>query len=320
MHDKRKILKKTIKNIAATFGIRSAYDEQRHRLYLSLKERIELAEKDATELKKGSSCLIVFSKDRAMQLEALLRSFFFYVTHPGSVKVLFAASSPEHEKGYQKLIDQYTDRVSFAKETNFRSDLIKLFDSVEEEKVLFMVDDIFFKSAVDFSDFEKIDPKHEVLSLRLGNHLSYAYTLQKEQPLPRFYETNGNSTLLSWRWKEGKYDWEYPLSVDGHLFNTYELKILVNELEYKAPNSFESALQVMDPLFLTRKGLCYSQSIIVNNPCNKVQEENDNIHGTVSIEELNDKWLSGYRIDFESYKGLKNKSAHEDLPLKFIKE
>jgi hypothetical protein len=99
-----------------------------------------------------------------------------------------------------------------------------------------------------------------------------------------------------------------------------EFKVLVSQLDYKAPNSFEEALQVMWPLYSQRTGLCYKKSVVVNNPCNKVQVENENIAGNISIEELNEKYLDGFVIDFLEYQDIENKSAHQELPIQFIKE
>ena len=172
---------------------------------------------------------------------------------------------------------------------------------------------------MDFKKFTAIDPKKYVASLRMGKHLTFSYTLQKKQKLPVLSESEEHKDMLSWSFKDSELDWAYPLSVDGHLFDSNELKILVNELEYIAPNSFEEALQLMNPLFNKRKGLCYPESILVNNPCNKVQSENNNISGEMTTEELNNKWLSGYRIDFEKQEGLLNESAHQELIIEFIK-
>ena len=148
--------------------------------------------------------------------------------------------------------------------------------------------------------------------------LNYSYTAQKEQALPLLSPFSGKNDMLSWRIKDGELNWAYPLSVDGHLFDYYEVKIMAEEFLYNAPNSFEEALQIMNPLFQERKGVCYRLSKIVNNPCNKVQVENDNIAGNITVEELNKKWLLGYKINFRQYENFENKSAHQELPLEFV--
>ncbi len=307
-------MKAFIKSILARVGIRNKYDAVRYKQFILIKNKLEA---NPLQLKKREETqLIVFSKDRALQLDALLRSYYYYTENPVSVKVLYRDSSVEFEKAYAELIQLYSDRpIEFIQERSFKKDLVELFDRLTCSKVIFLVDDLQFKNRVNFKSFTSINPRENIASLRLGAHLNYAYTLNIKQPLPTFEKVGD---MLSWNWKKSSGDWAYPLSVDGHLFDKEEFKVLVNELDYKAPNSFEEALQVMYPFFVTRNGLCFQNSVLINNPCNKVQSENDNVFGNASIEELNTKWLEGYRIDFQQFDQLRNESAHQELPLSFI--
>jgi len=309
-------MKGQIKSILAKVGVRNKYDAQRYRQYTKLKESLE----QGKSTQEKGAVLLIFSKDRAMQLDALLRSYFHYSKNVISVHILYRASEKKFEQGYEELMSIYKNKqVDFIEEKSFKLDLKGLFERITSSKVIFLVDDLFFKNTVDFKKFTAIDPKKYVASLRMGKHLNFSYTLQKKQKLPVLFIPEEQTDMLSWCFSNAELDWAYPLSVDGHLFDSNELRILVNELEYKAPNSFEEALQVMKPLFNKRKGLCYPESILVNNPCNKVQSENNNISGEMTIEELNAKWLSGYRIDFEKQEGLLNESAHQELTVEFIK-
>lgn len=312
-------MKDLIKKIFLKLGLvlTAQYDFVRQQMYIKMLERFASV---STSSNSNSCSLVVFSKDRAMQLDALLRSYLHYVSNPLPVVVLYQNSNPEFKKGYQELIPIYnTKGVQFVEEKNFRLDLIALFNDLNSEKIIFLVDDIIFKNEIDFKSFTAIDPKKFVASLRMGKHLTYSYTLQEQQALPTFSSLLEFPNQLSWSYQSAEYDWAYPLSVDGHLFDFQEIKTLINELEYKAPNSFEEALQLMLPFYNQRKGLCFSNSIIVNNPCNKVQTENDNIAGKITIEELNTIWLGGSRINFEKEKGLLNESAHQELTIEFIK-
>ena len=301
----------------AKVGIRNKYDAAQHAQYTKLKRHLDALVGGTADT---GTAVIVFSKDRAMQLDALLRSYFFYVKNPVPVKVLFHASDAAYMSAYKDVIELYGNReVEFIQEHDFKQNLIGLVESLTCAKVLFMVDDLVFKDEVDFEKFCSVDTKKYIASLRLGEHLERTYTLDRNQELPKFTEIDDLLHGLSWSWADGDADWAYPLSVDGHLFDREEFAVLVSGLDYRAPNSFEEALLLMKPYFLGRKGLCYHNSVIVNNPCNKVQSENDNISGDISIEELNKKWLDGYRIAFEQFKGLRNKSAHQELQNSFVK-
>ena len=313
------MIKKSLKALARKFGLHliSDYDFQKRNMYLKVLERMLLSSKETC----SSACsIIIFSKDRAMQLDALLRSMYHYSLNPPKVFVLYNSSNQLFDSAYQELISAHKHKEAhFIKEVNFNQDLKSLFLKVTTPKVLFLVDDLMFKNQVDFKRFSEVDTKLFVASLRMGNHLRFSYTLQREQKAPMFENNSEFQEMINWSYQQGELDWAYPLSVDGHLFDTQEMKVLVEELNYKAPNSFEEALQIMTPLFKKRTGVCFKESIIVNNPCNKVQVENNNIAGHISIEELNEKWLEGFRINFEEHKGLLNESAHQELGISFLK-
>jgi hypothetical protein len=150
----------------------------------------------------------------------------------------------------------------------------------------------------------------------MAPHVRRCYTLQKEQPLPEF--RNHESGFLTWKWNEGRYDWGYPLSLDGHLFSTAELRAMVRHTVFSAPNSLEKALQSFGDLFLPRYGACFAESRIVNIPVNKVQTEIDNRSGGVHQDELLEKWEKGMRMDYRRLYDTVNESAHQELPIQLL--
>jgi hypothetical protein len=155
-----------------------------------------------------------------MQLDALLRSYYFFVKNPVPVKVLYSSSSPNYKQAYQLLKQRFASyEVEFIKEESFKNDLVKLVNSLTFSKLLFLVDDVVFKAKVDLQSFCEIDTNHYVPSLRMGEHLTYSYTTEEQQLKPQFAESDVYSGMISWKYNEGELDWAYPLSVDGHLFN-----------------------------------------------------------------------------------------------------
>ena len=91
---------------------------------------------------------VVFSKDRAMQLDCTLRSFMRHCKDIDTiaVKVLYTTSHASHEKQYQK-IKAELPLVEFIRERDFKNDLLSLLTS--PEYILFLVDDNVFVN--DFS-------------------------------------------------------------------------------------------------------------------------------------------------------------------------
>lgn len=273
---------------------------------------------DNQEIKVNTTIGVVFSKDRPMQLYALLKSYAKNVENPVPLVILYNASSNKYEEAYSEVSLLLRDlEYTFVRENKFKESLVDILDGINQEKIFFLVDDIVFTEKLDMEDFVCVDSHKEIASMRLGNNLSFAYTANKMQPLPEL-EHNKNthqSKKLKWKWSNGCYDWGYPLSVDGNLFITKEVRAMIKIAEFKAPNSLEKSMQWFNSGFLERYGVCYAKSKIINIPFNKVQSENCNIAGEVSSRKLLQLWEQGYELDLEKYYGIINISAHQECPL-----
>ena len=103
------------------------------------------------------------------------------------------------------------------------------------------------------------------------------------------------------------------------MLNTLEVLLISNCSDFKAPNSYEIALKAFNDIVISRKGLCFNESKILNLPINRVQNEVNNISGNISVDFLLDKWNQGYCLDTSILKGHVPLSVHEDHPVKFIK-
>ena len=266
---------------------------------------------------------IVFSKDRALQLHALLSSYLEKVVSPVPLHILYHTSTPAHQRAYEEVMEIFSDKFSFIKQSSnnsFRDDLIKLLDSVPAQKIFFLVDDVLFIDSFDVDDFARFDTDKIVPSLRMGLNLKKCYTVQREQPLPELISCPGSDEdKIFWKWNQGVYDWSYPLSVDGHFFSTQEIIAMTKLIHFSAPNTYEDQLQKFRRFFLFRKGVGYKKSKIVNIPCNKVQKENKNICGNTHQDFLLEQWMKGYQMDYRSLYGFSNTSAHQEIPFEFIK-
>lgn len=260
-------------------------------------------------------CLI-FSKDRPLQLAGLLESLRELVTPLSDIRVLYAPSGAEYAAAYAELAASPAGAgVRFIREEmgGFRRQLLYNLDDMKTDRVFFLVDDIVFIRPVDLRTFDTSDLRKAIPSLRLGRNTTFCYTADKEQSVPHFH-TNGD--LLYWRWQEGKFDWNYPLSADGHLFDRQLIRALCDLINFRSPNSFEDQLDKhFKKLFLAFSGVCYPESRLVNIPCNRVQDEILNRCGELSPEELLRLWQSGARIDITALRGHPTTGAHQDLPL-----
>ncbi len=67
---------------------------------------------------------IVFSKDRAAQLDLLLKSISKNAKDVFQLKVIYASSEISFEKGYEKLIDKHPEVKWMKESTNFKNDVM----------------------------------------------------------------------------------------------------------------------------------------------------------------------------------------------------
>jgi len=254
------------------------------------------------ELNKGISG-IVFSKDRAMQLQALLSSYFFYTKNYAALTILYTCSTEEHRKSYAILKDEMKAYpVNFIQEDLFALQLRYLVKNTASDRIFFMTDDGLFVDHYDLHDSLQFDPVKNIFSLRLGVDMDFCYSYNRPQQIPAFKEfPQSDNDFKTWKWSAMKDspDWIYPLSVDATIFLKSEVAIMLEALEFKNPNSLEYQMQQYNDLFICRNGICYDKVKYVNVPCNIVQTEFDNIStGAFSTAELLKLFLDGKRIDW----------------------
>lgn len=259
---------------------------------------------------------IVFSKDRAMQLHALLSSYFHYTNNPGNLIILFTCSNKEHEISYIQLEKEFQSfPVTFLKEVNFSRQLKEIVSNLSSDRLFFMTDDAVFLDYYDLHDCLQFNPLRHIFSLRLGSDLDFCYAYNRKQSVPELKKENtANIRLEVWNWSDmpDSPDWSYPLSLDATIFFKKEIELMFEVLSFTSPNSLESQMQLYKELFLGRYGICFSKVKYVNVPCNIVQKEfNNRSNDTYSVEELVSFFLKGQRIDWRKLEGLKAPEAQK---------
>lgn len=262
---------------------------------------------------------VVFSRDRPLQLDALLRSMRELVTPQLKATVIFSCTEASYLDAYREIEEQNEPfDVRFVNEENdFRGTLLCELDRMTGSHIVFLVDDIVFVESIDIEELSRVDLWHTIPSLRLGQNVRYSYTKDIALDLPNFDRVSDR--LLSFTWTDGRSYWGFPLSVDGHIFPIDMVRKMTSLIKFEAPNTFESGLQIFSRMFASTRGLCYKTSRLVNIPCNRVQDEfPDARSGETTPEELLELWNKGLRIDISKLRGGSYQSAHQEVPFDLI--
>lgn len=283
---------------------------------------VELAEAENSSLMQGLTGIVV-SKDRALQLYSLLRTYRDLVSNPVALTVIYSTSTVAHSEAYEEvkhLFSEVNPKIDFVREIdNFSATINHVLRKIKTRNIFFLVDDIVFIRHVDLAFATELDTSRYVLSLRHSPALTRSYTANVTQLPPKFSEFPDAPELLQFRWFEEGNEWSDPWSLDGQVLSTAEVRVMTRVSDFVAPNTYEAALKTFNNLCVERRGLCYPESKILNLPINRVQNEIDNLSGDISPEFLLSQWNKGMMLDTEELRSHIPKSPHEEHAVSFIK-
>lgn len=264
---------------------------------------------------------VIFSRDRAMQLDAMLRSLLRHCADPSLPRlyVLYAASSPQFRRQYAVLERYWRNLlpITFHVERQFRSDLLGIlglplspdrvpgsplgravhrlsglrglvsFVAKPWEFVVFLVDDLVFVRRFSLGHAVQAlrsRPQAIGFSLRLGRNTTMCYALDCPQTLPPFTPVEGG--IMVFDWTAADCDFGYPLELSSSIYTASTVAGLLSAEEYSNPNTLESRMWVAAADF-KMKGrqpalLCYTESVAFCNAVNRVQTTFENRSGDSS--------------------------------------
>jgi hypothetical protein len=145
------------------------------------------------------------------------------------------------------------------------------------------------------------------ISLRMHPDINYCYTA--DLPSPNMECTYSiNNTLFFWDWRkwDSRIDLGYPSCINSHIYQCDWLQYFSKVLKYKNVNELEGYLNLQRDLFKPYM-MCFKNPKTINIAANLVQTGTNRYSGLdeFTTENLNTKFLSGYRISTSNLYGLK---------------
>lgn len=268
--------------------------------------------------------LIIFSKDRPLQLYALLESVEHYIQGLASISVLFLATDQEYAKAYQQIIKRFKNvrfvaQVPKRNRSDFQENTLMLFGSTPSRYIIFAVDDIIVKDYIDIeNDIILLEQTGSYgFYYRLGTHLNFCHPMNQHQPVPPF-ESLGNG-CITWIFGQGTGDWGYPSTIDMTLYRKDDIRSVLTTMHYASPNLMEGHWSRHQRSLMRHKGICYELSKVVNIPLNQVQVDGHNRHmkGYPAINLLA-IFNEGLKIDIQPLYRIANATAHMEYVPTFV--
>jgi hypothetical protein len=255
--------------------------------------------------------LIIYSKDRAAQLELLLHSVKEFCPYLFNISVIFKASQPKFQDAYDILVSQYPGWwFNESNHPGLTMQEITQHAMIKSHMVcpwtnwtMFSTDDqVFFKKLpVSNEELENHLPKTnlEVFSFRLGyNTIEQDIHHGTRQPPLNLHTVNGEVLTWSPYHYHPLHNYGYPLAVDCHVFRTSLIIDLFQKFSFKTTNELETRMQ--DYRNLIGSMSSFKNSVCVNVPANNLSGCTiaGQTHG-YSVDFLNEQFLAGKRISLE---------------------
>lgn len=253
-------------------------------------------------------CLIVFSKDRPLQLTAYLESLFYYSDiKEHQVKVI----TPTLDK-YNQLQFRYgkIDWIDEGEFGGFDKCLRHMLKEVQEDGrklVMFGCDDVVFFKKFSINDAKDILNLHDFVfgySYRLGTNI--------DARVKSAYQFGRKHVF--WEWLGGTSHYGYPFDCMGTVYRLSDLNWMVQQIdqELKTPNYFESSM-VNKAVELCPQVSLYFMAMSNDKNCcaaialNRVQSDfpNKTIGGDeFTAERLEELYDKGFRLDWLKLEGI----------------
>lgn len=276
---------------------------------------------------------IVFSKDRALQLDLMINSVKMNLGIHKHMAVLYTCSKIEYEKSYEILKREHPDVLFVQQGLSFYHDLLTCLYAYNDKFITLFTDDniVYRKSQTTPFDLDSIFHNTLIfcMSLRLGINTTkrdYGDGVLRNDNIPpsitglgdRHMYWNRTSVLV------GGY-WAYPLSVDGHIYRREDISYMFHTMNGwpesttvpQNPNALESYMQRF--FFEYPIGMAAEkQSCVVNSPNNRVQNSHKNLFGTQylhDIDYINQAYLKGVRINPAIFNNINITCPHQELNL-----
>lgn len=246
--------------------------------------------------------LIIFSKNRPLQLDLCLSSIAQNFNANYTPIVLYSCDE-EYENAYKTLKQEHQDVMFWKQGRSLFEDVYVAVNSYDNLYCCFLTDDcIMYQQSPNLSN-ENLNnifamPSICCFSLRLGTNIKkrghknkgedFAWYDDPLQYSPSINVWQNQLGFVCWDRTQHFYGgyWNYPISVDGHIFRTQDLSTWMEELVYlesikkwnQTPNEIERALQRFVNEIPCLVG-CFESSCIVNSPNNRIQNTIENYEG-----------------------------------------
>ena len=264
--------------------------------------------------------VLVFSKDRACQLDLCLSSLTQHLTDGlPPIVVLYTTSDNRHQRQYGTLIEQWPGVTFRNDQGNFQAHVQDIL--ADWEHVCFVTDDTIFTSGFSLSEAVAAIIEHKALgfSLRLGANITKGGPPENEAfRMPNATISDGKAR---WHWSDvgEARGFGYPLELSSSIYPTATILPIVRNHSIANPNHLEATLHAARMAYADRLMLCFVDAVAFSAVWNAVQAGNGWAQGMTATE-FADAFDAGRRLDWRAYDRFETDAYHTTPDVRWREE
>jgi len=261
--------------------------------------------------------VVIFSKNRPLQLHATLKTLFKYGKNVSDVSVITMGDQELYKQVQSEIEAEFRVRVKMIEQRNFYLDVTRLMNPYYSH-LAFLVDDTVFYRPFDLvSCCQFLRKRSDVfgVSLRLGHNTSSCYMLKCSQSMHDLKHSD-DSPFMTWNWNGSSGDFSYPMDLSSSVYRISDVQQLLSEVTpFTNPNTMEHYLHLDRKKLLDRCPRLASlpKSVAFSMPMNVTQEQFENRHAkecSYTIGELLRAFKKGQRMDTKFLDHVNPNAAH----------
>lgn len=243
------------------------------------------------------SKLIIWSRNRACQLETLLDSIEKFAPRSFDINVIWSATDDKFSEGYYRLWGFNYPMSSFRKqEGQGKKLLMDLVDDNHYNTITFATDDTILYRSPPY-DFDNRLEGVATFSLRYGlNTLTQDCFAHSIQPPLIDYSHEGYTIKWDYLKYAPNHNYGFPFGLDMHVYNRSKFLTWIKDLNFDRPSELEGGLQSWRNKLPEHYIRSFKQSIAVNVPITNLTGYTTSCN--VSIADVNKKFLDGQKIRY----------------------
>lgn len=266
---------------------------------------------DFPEKTDGDADLILFSKNRPIQLYSALESLAMYKCSVGKKIVFYRAENAFYKKGYEEVMQEFPEVQYFAEDDSgaFSSTIKDVVDTSKAQYILLGEDQVVLKNALSL--------KNAIETLEKTGAYGYYFAMGSNvESVPDKLVFAGQGSFI-WNFSDGIQEWKDQYQIALSLYRKEDVKKFVDQVFCKNMQIFQTTWKRQVPKN-TAMGACYRESLALLCPLQVTKLSSQTEISLYTEKELNDRLLEGYKIDIRNLHKMPNKTIAIEYYPQFV--